>query len=418
MKITIVNTSDIRGGAAIAAFRLFKVIHEKFPGTRMLAREKLSLTMNVRGLNNTFWQRFFIKFRFVLEAISFIYRSKSREDWFAFSTACAGQNISHLPEIRDADLIHLHWINSGFLSLKNISEIADTGKPVVWTLHDMWAFTGGCHYSGSCINYLENCGNCLFLKSPGSKDLSYRIHREKQKLWASANISFIAVSYWMAECARKSSLAGSSRIVVIPNPIDTEVYKPADKATIRDELGLPQSTFLILAGAANLQDKRKGFVYLMEALRQMKETIPEIGRSFGLITFGKASNIDNSPVEYYPQSYLKDDYAIARLYQAADVFVLPTLEDNLPGTVMESLACGTPVVAFNVGGIPDMIDHKTTGYLAELKNVSDLIEGINWVKSHPMIQQVEENCRKKVVENFSNEVVAAKYIDFYRSLIQ
>ncbi len=418
MKITIVNTTDIRGGAAIAAFRLFKALRDRLPETKMLVSEKLTDTANVVGHDNSSWQRLMIKFRFYLERISFILRSDSRDGWFAFSPANTGRDISRHPDIQNADIIHLHWINGGYLSLSSLKKLIKTGKPIVWTLQDMWAFTGGCHYTGTCTNFERGCGDCKYLKFRSGKDLSSRIHRRKMKIFSSGNINFIGSSNWMAESARRSSLAGKSKVTVLPNPIEIEIYKPADKNAIRDRLGLPRDKFLILSGAANFKDKRKGFHYLLQALRLMAETHPEISGHFGLITFGKSSDVNDSPITVYPQAYLKDDNEIAQLYQAADVFVLPTLEDNLPSTVIESLACGTPVVAFNTGGIPDMVDHKSNGYLAELRNTEDIVSGISWVENHPDLNRIRENCRTKVVLNFSPEVVATKYMSFYRTLIQ
>jgi len=418
MKITLVNTSDIRGGAAIAALRLFRVLKRRLPETQMLVSEKLTLSNDITGLDDSFWQRILNKLHFYLERISFIIRSKNREVWFAFSPANTGKNIACLPEIYGADIIHLHWINNGFLSLKSLHKLVKTGKPIVWTLHDMWAYTGGCHYPGSCSNFTRNCGECFFLKYQSKKDLSHRIYQEKLKIFSSENISFVAVSNWMADNARKSSLISKFKIEVIPNPIDTEVYRPADKEKIRKELKLPPDMFLILSGAANLKDKRKGFIYLVKALSEMVKSHPEISDKIGLITFGKSSEVYDSPIKVYSQSYLKDDQSIARMYQAADVFILPSLEDNLPGTVMESLACGTPVVSFNTGGIPDMVEHKVTGYFAELKNAGDLVAGINWIMDHPEIQKIRENCRKKVLDNFSQELIASKYINFYSSLLK
>jgi len=418
MKITIVNSSDIRGGAAIAAFRLFKAIRKILPETRMLVREKLTSTSGIKGLDSSLLQKCRIKFNFWFELISFILRSKGRNVWFDFSPANTGQNISRYSEIKNADIIHLHWVNGGFLSINNIRKLAKTGKPVVWSLHDMNPFTGGCHHAASCTNYMRECGNCIFLRFPFDKDLSNRVYRKKLKLFRSGNFSFIAVSNWMAERARKSSLIGNSKIEVIPNSMDTDIFKPADKFSIREELGLPRNKFLILFGAANLLDKRKGFVYLIQALDKIKETRSEISEKYGLITFGKSSIVENSPVQVYPQAYLKDDYSIAKLYQAADVYISPTIEDNLPSTVMESLSCGTPVIVFNTGGIPDMVDHKINGYLAEFKNVNDLITGIYWIENHPEINQIRENCREKVMKNFSTEVIVTKHINFYRSLIK
>jgi glycosyltransferase involved in cell wall biosynthesis len=386
MKITFVSTSDNRGGAAIAAWRLFRTIHEQLPETRMLVREKFTETKDIIGLNHTFLQRLFIQIHFILERISFIPFSRDKDSWFEVSPANFGQSITQIPEIRDADIIHLHWINMGFLSLRSLRKLAKTGKPIVWTMQDMWSFTGGCHYSGLCTNYVRNCGNCGFLKFPSNKDLSYRVHKKKQKLFSEGKFSFIASSNWMAKNARKSSLIGNCKIEVLHNPIDTEIYKPADKFLIREELGLPPNKFLILSGSANLKDKRKGFVFLFQALQKMKKLRPEISESFGLITFGKSSEVNDSAIPVYPQSYLKDDHLIAKLYQAADVYILPTLEDNLPSTIMESLACGIPVIAFNTCGIPDLVDHKRTGYLALLKDVDDLISGIEWVEIHAEIK--------------------------------
>jgi len=417
MKITIVNTTDIRGGAAIAAFRLFKALRDRLPETKMLVSEKLTDTANVVGLDNSSRQRLMIKFRFYLERISFILRSESRDGWFAFSPANTGRDISQHPDIQNADIIHLHWINGGYLSLSSLKKLIKTGKPIVWTLQDMWAFTGGCHYAGTCTNFERGCGDCKYLKFRSGKDLSSRIHRRKMKIFFSGNINFIGSSNWMAESARRSSLAGKSKVTVLPNPIEIEIYKPADKNAIRDRLGLPQDKFLILSGAANLKDKRKGFHYLLQALRLMAEARPEISGHFGLITFGKSSDVDDSPISVYPQAYLKNDNDIAQLYQAADVFVLPTLEDNLPSTVIESLACGTPVVAFNTGGIPDMVDHLQNGFLAKTESTAELVTGIEWVLNHTDIKIIKDNCRQKVLENFSAEIVARKYLHFYQSLI-
>lgn len=418
MKITIVSTTDIRGGAAIAASRLFKTIHQYLPETRMLVQKKLGTSSFITELNQTFFRKAINSINFYFERISFIVRARSKNVWFDFSPSNFGRSISNLPEIKDAEIIHLHWVNHGFLSLRGIHGLAETGKKIVWTLHDMNTFTGGCHHSGLCDNYMKECGNCFFLKIPFKNDLSHRVYQRKLGLFNRDRFCFIAVSNWMAEKARKSSLIGNCRIEVIPNPLDTEIFKPAEKNNIRRELGLPNDKFLILFGAANVTDKRKGFVYLMQALEEIIKTRPEISQSFGLITFGKSGVIENFPVMLFPQAYLKDDQSVAMLYQAADMFITPTIEDNLPTTVMESLGCGTPVVAFNTGGIPDMIEHKVNGYLAEQKNIQDLISGILWVETHPEIDKIKANCRRKALENFALNVVAEKHFNLYRSLIK
>ncbi len=418
MKITVINTSDLRGGAAIAASRLFRTLRKDMSGVRMLVRDRIGKTEDVTAVSSSSFSRLIAKLRFYLEIICFIPGARNREAWFAYSPGRFGQDISDNILVREADILHLNWINGGFLKVRDIKKLLSTGKPVVWTLHDMWAFTGGCHYPGSCKGYLAGCGNCPFLKRPGSDDLSSRLHREKMNLLASGKVSFIAVSSWMAETARNSSILRNSRIVVIPNPINTEVFTPADRISVRRELGLPEKRFIILSGAANLKDKRKGFALLLDALRILRKDTPAEADRFLLLTFGKPAEITDPPVEMRSLSYLSNESEIARLYQAADVFVLPSLEDNLPSTVMEALACGTPAVAFRLGGIPDMVDHLENGYLAEPGDPSDLLKGIRWIAEHPSSNTPGQKSREKVLENFSPRIILEKHHEFYKSLVR
>ena len=417
MKITFINTSDIRGGAAIAAYRLFSIIRRRFPDSWMVVREKLTKDENILGSDKNLIDRLMHWSRFVLERLTVIPLVKKREYWFSLSPANFGQNISRTKQIRKADLLHLHWTSQGYLSLRGLKKLIKLNKPIVWTLHDMWAFTGGCHYSGKCINYTKTCGDCFYLKNPSPTDITNKVFKRKKKIYRNANITFVTPSQWMADVAGKSGLIGNFRIEVIGNPIDTEIFCPGDKEKVRSELGLPQELFLILCGAANLMDKRKGFNFLIEALQLMGDSEPDLRQNYGLITFGKSSHIDNDLIPVFSQSYLSDNISLAKLYQAADVYILPSLEDNLPGTVMESLSCATPVIAFRTGGIPDMVDHLSNGYLADLKSVDDLIRGIHWIKDHPELSLVKENGRQKVLNNFSQEMIAEKYIRLYNELL-
>jgi len=417
MRILHIGTSDRRGGAAIASFRLFLALKKHYRNAEMLVRSKFSNEKEITGMNNSVLQRISIAVRFVIERIVCIIHFKSKELLFFFSPANTGYNIARLKKVREADILHLHWINQGFMSLKDLDKLFRRGKKIVWTMHDMWAFTGGCHYAGECENYIYECGKCPFLRTNNSRDLSYRILKKKEAMYKEAQIIFVSPSRWLAEKASRSHLLSRFDIRVIPNSLDCAVYKPGVKSDVRRSLLLPEDKFLILAGSANLREKRKGFSYLIEALKIMKQRNPEISRNFGLITFGKYSHVYNMPVSVYSQAYVKDDNTMAKIYQAADVFILPTLEDNFPNLVLESLACGTPVVAFKTGGITEMIDHKVTGYLAELKNIHDLVSGIKWMKSYPDIQELKQNCRKKVVENFSFEIIAEKYMKLYSDLL-
>jgi glycosyltransferase involved in cell wall biosynthesis len=318
--------------------------------------------------------------------------------------------------IKESDILHLHWINQGFLSLKDLHKLLRTGKPVVWTIHDMWAFTGGCHYSGECENYISGCGECPFLRTHKWHDLSYRIFKKKEILYKDTQITFVAPSEWLAEKARQSALAGSFSTVVIPNPIDTEIFRPEDKSAIRKIKSLPEDKFLILAGSANLKEKRKGFKYLLNALDFLFSQKPNLVGKIGLVTFGKSDELTELPCEVFNLSYMKDEESVAMVYQLADVYVLPSLEDNLPSTVMESLSCGTPVVAFNTGGIPDMVEHRKNGYLTETGNVEGLSEGILWIFEHQDINGIRRICREKVMQNYTYEIIAKKYYSLYQSL--
>jgi len=418
MKILLIGTSDRKGGAAIASYRLFLSLKKRYKDIKMLVRDKLTSEEDIIGLNNTVSQKIFNSVRFIAERLMFFIYMKSKELLFFFSPANTGQNILNYKEVKEADIIHLHWINQAFISVNQLGKLFQSGKKVIWTMHDMWPFTGGCHYSGECTNYHNECGNCPFLRTNSHKDLSYKVFKKKEKIYKEApRITFVSPSIWLAEKARKSSLLSKFDIHVIPNPIDTEVFKPGIKSDVRKSLRLPEDDFLLLAGSANIKEKRKGFTYLVEAMENMKERNPGIFKNIGLITFGKHSDVENLPVRVYPMAFLKNEKALVEIYQAADLFILPSLEDNLPNLVIESLACGTPVVAFNIGGMPEILDHKETGYLGKPKNVDDIIEGINWIRLHPDLDELKAKCRKKILDRYSPEIVLEKYLTLYKDLL-
>ncbi len=342
---------------------------------------------------------------------------KSRETLFYFSPANIGKRISDFYDIKEADILHFHWINQGFISLSELKKLFGSGKKLVWTLHDMWAFTGGCHYSGTCRLFTSECGKCPFLRTRKSNDLSNKVFRKKKKIYQNSNLTIVTPSHWLAEKVRSASLMQQFNTVVIPNPIDTEIFKPEKKALIRKINNIPEHKFIILAGSANLKDKRKGFHFVLKALEMLISGNPEIKEKTGLLTFGKSSEELTLPCDHYPISFLDDEKAIAMLYQLSDVYILPSLEDNLPGTVMESLSCGTPVVAFNTGGIPEMIDHEINGYLSDKEDMNSLCDGLKWIFHHKDTERIRNNCRRKVMENYSFEIISGKYYSLYESLI-
>lgn len=397
MKIVILNTSERTGGAAVAAGRLGKALEQAGIQVDKLVRKDTWLN----------------RFRFYWERlIIFLCNHLNRKNLFAVSIANTGMDLSGHPLVKDADIIHLHWINQGFLSLKDIEELVKLNKPIVWTMHDMWPCTGICHYARDCEKFQMICESCFFLKSKG-KDLSTSVFDKKLSLYKEANITFVGCSRWLSGKAKKSYLLRDKTVLSIPNPIDTEVYHPMDQDMTRELLGLPSGKRLLLFGALNVTDKRKGIDYLIEALRKIEKQDVE------LVVFGQAKDDirDLFPVSIHSMGYLSDESKIVALYNAVDMFITSSLEENLPNTIMESMACGTPCVGFEIGGIPEMIDHKINGYVASYKDASDLANGIRWVLEHEDQQALSDACVKKVQENYTEEVVAKQYMALYKHLL-
>jgi glycosyltransferase involved in cell wall biosynthesis len=419
MKVTLINTSDAGGGAPVACMRLLKALRLKRVNTGMLVQEKKTDEPSVKSIGSGWPGRLKAGFNLFYERIPFIlFKAKNKSLRFAFSTANVGTDISDNQEILNADILHLHWTNFGFLSINDLKKLFNTGKPVVWTLHDMWAFTGGCHYSGDCDHFLHHCGDCWMLRDPGEHDLSFTGWTRKMDMIKDAkNMVFVTCSHWLANVARTSSLLKDFRIETIPNPIDTAIFLPKDKTTARRRWHIAPDAKIILFGAANIMDRRKGISYLVDALSELKKNYPE--QNIEIVIFGKNKSFDVSALAFkvYELNMISSQDDLVDLYSLADVFVTPAIEDNLPNTVMEALACGTPVVAFNTGGLPDMVEHRQNGYLAEFKSAADFAAGIHYVLNSENKAELAANARKKVLDNFTNEIVASKYIDLYQTIL-
>jgi glycosyltransferase involved in cell wall biosynthesis len=420
MKILLINTSEKTGGAAVACGRLMKALQKENLDVKMLVRDKETESDDVISLNVAnsskflnkiyfFWERFFI----------FVNNRFSRKNLFAVSIANCGAQISTHPAVLEADIIHLHWINQGFLSLQEIDKLSKLGKPIVWTMHDMWAATGICHHSRDCDHYQTECKSCFFLPNANEHDLAFQVFREKKKIWKHAAIEFVTCSEWLKERTKLSALIDSTHVQSIPNPIDIEFYRPSDKAKARTRFNLPPHKKLLLYGAANVTDKRKGIDYYIEACRILTDNYSETSKEIELVFLGKTKeNIDFLfPFPIHQIGYLNDNEAIRDLYCAVDLFVTPSLEENLPNTIMESLACGTPAVGFSVGGIPEMIDHKKNGFLAEYKSSESLAEGINWCIWEADQQELSQYARQKVVDCYAETIIAKEYIHLYSQLL-
>ena len=416
MRVLIVNTSERIGGAAIAAGRLVEALKNNGIKAKMLVREKQTDRLSVIGLNKNWWK----VWQFIWERILIWKENRfKKHNLFAVDIANTGTDITVLPEFQAADIIHLHWINQGMLSLNDIRKILLSGKPVVWTMHDMWPCTGICHHARECDKYHQECHHCPYIyKGGGKKDLSNQVFKKKKEIYQSAPVTFVTCSRWLKERAGQSALLNGHTIVDIPNPISTSLFKPQNSLTARNKMELPTDKKLILFGSVKVTDKRKGIDYFIESCKLLAEKYPEMKEEVGVVVYGKNSECLKSliPFQVYALDYISNEKDLVNIYNAVDLYVTPSLEENLPTTIMEAMACGIPCVGFNVGGIPEMIDHLHNGYVAEYKSAEDLANGIIWTLSESEYQSLSEEACRKAVSNYSESIVAKKYIDIYNKI--
>ena len=419
MKVALINTSDSGGGAAEACMRLLKALQLQQVDVTMVVQHKKRAEDHVYTIEKIALDKARSNFNFFYERLPFIaFQERDKTVRFAFSTANAGTDISREKVIQEADILHLHWTNSGFLSIKDLEKLFALNKPIVWTLHDMWVFTGGCHYAGTCDHFMNQCGDCYFLRNPNKDDISHSGWLRKSNMYTDAkNISFVSCSKWLGEVAKQSALLKNASVQAIPNPIDTELFSPKDKAAARQKWGINPEAKIILFGAANINDRRKGISYLVEALHYLKNNYTQ-NTPVEMVIFGKNKHFDTTALSFpvHQLNIIISPSDLAEIYSMADVYVTPSVEDNLPNTIMEAMACGTPCVAFNTGGIPDMIDHQQNGYLANFKDATDLAAGLNQLLNNAA--GFPEAARAKVLRDFNNEKVAGQYISLYRSILK
>jgi glycosyltransferase involved in cell wall biosynthesis len=374
MQVLLLSIADGKWGGARAAYRLHQGLQANQVNSQMLVQSKFSSDLMVIGLRQQVG-RLTTKLRSTLDGLPLLrYPHRNTPD---FSCQWLPDTLANQIARRKPDILNLHWACAGYLQVETLTRLP---YPIVWTLHDMWAFTGGCHYSQDCEHYTLNCGACPQLGSQDSEDLSHWVWQRKQRAWANLNLTLVTPSQWLADCARRSSLFHNRRIEVIPNGIDLNQYQPQSKNQARQQLNLPTDQKLILFGAMKAgQDERKGFQLLQPALKALSQS--GWADQAALVIFGAKAPV-RSPDFGFPTYYLgnlNSETALAQVYAAADVFVAPSRQDNLPNTVLEALACGTPSVAFAIGGMPDLIAHQCQGYLAQPFDTQDLAQGIAWV---------------------------------------
>lgn len=319
-------------------------------------------------------------------------------------------------EVRRAapDLIHLHWLGAGFCRIETLAKFS---QPLVWTLHDSWAFTGGCHVPFACDRYRQRCGACPVLGSRREADLSRWTWRRKERAWRDLNLTIVAPSCWLAECVRSSSLLGHFPVRVIPNGLDVERFRPMDRSTARNLLGLPEDRKIVLFGAVNAtSDANKGWRLLHQALKVLASDVSGVEA----VVFGapRPNVLPDVGMPLHFLGELNEEAKLVAAYASADVFVLPSLSEVFPLVGLEALATGTPVVAFNIGGLPDLIEHQRDGYLARPYELADLARGIAWFLEDPERRaEAGRRAREKAVGKFSLGAVAERYIALYGEVL-
>lgn len=338
------------------------------------------------------------------------YRERDEE---LFSPAWLPNNLNRRIDELDPEIVHLHWINKGFVRIEALGNI---DRPIVWTLHDMWSFTGGCHYTAGCEKYRETCGACPQLGSDEESDLSNRVWKRKSRAWNGIDLSIVTPSQWLAHRARESSLFKDRQICVIPYCLDTDSYRPRDRVKGRKLFDLPLETNIVLFGA-DYGTPRKGMHHLESALKTLSDT--DLKLDLELAVFGAYEADNTSEFGKFKTHYLGylDEIGIQMLFSTADVTVVPSVQDNHPNIVLESLACGTPCVAFDIGGMPDMIDHRESGYLATPFDTHDLAEGIRWTLEDRQPRTLGEAGRKTVESRYTEERISSRYHDLYEAIL-
>jgi len=413
-KVRAVSTSDLDGGAARAAFRLQKGLLAAGVDSEFWVQRRTTLSPCVHSSKLIFARQIGRLYTYLDALPKMFYHRRQRGAW---STGFLPNPLLPLQALRSADLVHFHGVTEGFVPLASVSSI---GRPIVWTLHDMAALTGGCHYAGECLGFTKRCGGCPQLGSSREKDLTRLSIWLKERYWAKADIDLVCPSHWLAERARLSPLFYDSTISVIPNGLDLATYKPMERNLARSLLRLPQEPFFLMTAAMNVtRDRRKGFQHLERALSEIGERASE--SPLELLVVGD-QKIDVGRIGEIPIRYLgriDDEESMAQVYSAADLFIAPSEQDNLPNTVMEAMACGTPCIAFDIGGMSDLIDDQQNGRLIKPFSTVELANSINELcADRERVLILGDAAVEKVHKYFDVNLVAEKYAHLFEDVLE
>jgi len=430
MRVVHISVYDYFGGAARSAYRLQAGLLQLSCDSSMLVGTRDTNDSNVvlfQPPNNTPSRLLRYARRKNIAASFRRYRNTRPAGLEAFSDDRCEHQAAILEQIPDCDIIHLHWI-AGLFDYRAFLHVAALRAPIIWTLHDMNPFTGGCHYDRECGRFASQCGQCPQLGSSDSSDLSHAIWRRKRRAFSAippGRLHVAAPSRWLAREAIRSSLLRGIPISVIPYGLDTDAFAPHDVSLARNILGIPQGACVLFFAAHWLGEPRKGFSLLAEALAGLNN-IPNLF----LLSAGKCGDTPPVTIPHRNLGIVESEQLLSLAYSAADVFVLPTLQDNLPNTLLESLSCGTPVAAFNVGGIPDALGDALgdaggiisgcapIGVLARPGDVIDLRRAIRELLAHPGLRTtLRGNCRQRALRDYTLKNSARRYMTLYTGLL-
>ena len=416
MKILLINTSDNTGGAAVAAMRLMDALTRSGASVKMLVRDKGTADARVVKVRGPWWKRALDAITpggswcKAVERVMLLPHSgwSWRRSW-TIDGGILGTDVTRMEEFREADVIHLHWVNQGMLSLSDLRRIFRSGKRIVWTMHDLWAASSIYHYSTADAADDEDRATAYARRIWKKKFALYHPRSTHRYPLANNHLTFVACSEWLARQARGRKLMAGQDIVSIPNPIDTLLYNRGDRKAARAALSLPTGKKIVLFVSQRVTDERKGARYFIEAINALRRS----DICVAILGSGGDEVAGMLQCDTKVLGYLTDQSQIVQAYNAADVFVLPSLNDNLPNTIMEAMACGVPSVAFSIGGIPEMISHEENGYLAAPRDAEALAEGISYCLDDDNRQRLSDACLSKVATTYSQQAVAERFMSIY-----
>jgi glycosyltransferase involved in cell wall biosynthesis len=418
MNVVHISTCDLGGGAALAAYRLHRAMQAR-PGcsSSMLVRYKESRdpAVSTVHLSSGFGGRIQRKFeRWCIRRDRSRYSQPlSKVEVFSEDRGCWGDTIK--ANLQSCDLIQLHWV-SEFLNYRAFFREVPEEIPLVWRLADMNPFTGGCHYDGGCGRFTEACGRCPKLESDREHDFSQSIWRRKKSALdplGSDRLHLVVLNRWMAQQAKRSSLLGRFQCSVIPNGVDLQEFRPIPPSVAREALGIPAGQRVLVFVADSVGNIRKGLRPLLEALRHLATR-----GNLLLLIVGGTRDLPEVNLPSLQVGHIESAACLRQIYSAAHVFVIPSLEDNQPNTVLEAMACGTPVVGFKVGGIPEMIEDSQTGLLAPRGDVQELAGAIAFLLDHePERLAMSAQARRRVETIFSRDTQVDRYLELYSRLL-